>query len=864
MASAQTQPLKRGVEVSNKLDPDATLVRVVYTHRPGLHCDLCACVDARGLTIVRSDLRRAGRLRVHRFWVVDGRAGTKLEHAALTPLSLAVRDAVVDPGLWAKWHGAERAGRRAARDAAGETGTSDALGDGVRLPRARATLPATPRALRDALLKLLANEVDCDELDVRLISARRGATLSDATLDRGSAAANDENVGAAFFDAEASLRVGGGADAAAAARAFASGSGVVPAGLMAVATNGSFVPRPDAHGAPTTSPERGGFANEGEAAAAAGAGLLERDGFFPRRRGDAGVRSPSPYADSRGLAGETAARLTHAMPRAESIADLNRFQTTGPSAGAGPDPRGSVNAGGLGAAGSRDPPTSPAPAPASPSPLSPTPYAPRPDPALMPRSASVAEMRSRRAGHAIPHASSIADLQAMQAAAPGATTDGSPSGSRSASRLGPRAETRDDFDAEMTDANDANGAHDPQDPQDGTSVAMLASSAADDGHFAKQLLSGAAPPSLFGEGRFPALPGPRRDAAASDYRLLRELGRGLCGTVYLAEEKATRRIVAFKVMRKSKLVDVGEATHASDERRLHERVSSGPFINRLLASFQDPWALFLVLEYAPCGDLFQAMNYHGLPSRSDATVYAAQVALALGHLHALGYVYRDLKPENILLHAHGSAQLADFGMAKRLVFSDGTRAVPSRGDASSFGKRSDGDGERDSARTYTICGTAQYMSPEVLLHRGCRFEADLWALGIFVYELVTGDTPFSVASGSRQELYRKLMSHDPGSMAMPATVDASTASLVRALLRNDERERLGAGGRWGDLFAHAWFGGLNVDGVRRGSIVPALAPRRRNVVTDPALRKVLDRGNAPWRRGAVVEDAETRALFDRF
>ena len=140
-----------------------------------------------------------------------------------------------------------------------------------------------------------------------------------------------------------------------------------------------------------------------------------------------------------------------------------------------------------------------------------------------------------------------------------------------------------------------------------------------------------------------------------------------------AEEKATRRIVAFKVMRKSKLVDVGEATHASDERRLHERVSSGPFINRLLASFQDPWALFLVLEYAPCGDLFQAMNYHGLPSRSDATVYAAQVALALGHLHALGYVYRALKPENILLHPHGSAQLADFGMAKRIAFRGGER-----------------------------------------------------------------------------------------------------------------------------------------------------------------------------------------------
>jgi p70 ribosomal S6 kinase len=151
-----------------------------------------------------------------------------------------------------------------------------------------------------------------------------------------------------------------------------------------------------------------------------------------------------------------------------------------------------------------------------------------------------------------------------------------------------------------------------------------------------------------------------------------------------------------------------------------------------------------------------------------------------------------------------------------------------------------------------------------LLHRGCRFEADLWALGIFVYELVTGDTPFSVASGSRQELYRKLMSHDPESMEMPASVDEKTASLVRALLKNDERNRLGAGGNWDALFTHRWFGGLDVDAVRGGAIVPKLSPRRRNVITDPALRKTLDRGDAPWRRGAIIEDAKTRALFDRF
>ena len=829
MASAQTQPLKRGVEVSNKLHPDATLVRVVYTHRPGLHCDLCACVETQRLTIVRSDLRRAGHLRVHRFWVVDGSAGGgKLEHAALTPLSLAVRDAVVDPGLWARWHGVENARARAARDAAGETTSkSGVAGNGVGAVTARVSVPATPGALRNVLLKMLATEVDLDELEVRLV--RRNTT---------SVTHKESPRESAFFEAEASLRVDAGADAAAAVRAFAAGTGAAPAGLVAIAdTKPATKPL---GGAPTTSPER----------------------------------------DARPGASH--------VPRAESAADLFRFQTTS----------GLTN---------REP-ASPAPAPASPSPLSPAPYAPRLDPRSgMYRSAS-AEMRSpsslthgegesgalfrarlspaptsasRRAGHAIPHASSIADLQAMQAAqgvmSPRADAAGdSPTGSRPASRLGLRGPSPPFFqkgegDVEMDEApaatrptfdeRRATPGGDDGYSLDGTSVAVVSR----DGTSA----SGEdASPSLFGEGRFPPLPAPRRDADASQYRLLRELGRGLCGTVYLAEEKRSGAIVAFKVMRKQKLVDVGEAKHASEERRLHERVSSGPFINRLLASFQDPWALFLVLEYAPCGDLFQAMNFHGLPSRVDATVYATQVALALGHLHALGYVYRDLKPENILLHPHGSAQLADFGMAKRIAFRGGERGggqiVSSR--ASPFAKKgADASGGTDAeARTYTICGTAQYMSPEVLLHRGCRFEADLWALGVFVYELVTGDTPFSVASGSRQELYRRLMSHDPDAMAMPSAVDSSTASLVRALLKNDERARLGAGGNWDRLFAHEWFGGLNVDGVRRGSIVPALSPRRRNVVTDPALRKVLDRGDAPWRRGVIIEDAKTRALFDRF
>tara|TARA_B110000977_G_scaffold200335_1_gene290464 strand:- start:8069 stop:10591 length:2523 start_codon:yes stop_codon:yes gene_type:complete len=840
MSAPNPVPLKRGVEVSNKLDPETTLVRVVYTHRPGLHADLTVCVDSQKLRIVRSDLSRAGHLRVHHFWVVDTLSGQKLPHSELTPLSLAVRDTVVDPGVWARWFGLENAKTRATTDAQRENVTGKGVSTSCRI---LIDASSNPSALRDFSLAALARGVDFDELR--------------CSLDTG--VPQERKTNQKFhqkFQLEVSLRCDDKTDVQFVANELSqmiNHRSLVPPGLID-AVSSSVSLKASVNGSTSnpssklvTSPERG---NEGA------------------------LGSLSSHRSTRG----------NAMLRAESIADLSRFQIGGTPSN----------------------PSSPAPAP-----VSPAPYQTRSTTSGgdrvninqlggMHRSLSVAEMSRaagdgraslraelgsrlgapasssahssslKRTGHAIPHASSIADLQAMQNArgqvplrvhAPygpdGSPDSASPSGSRSPSRLG---RVSNAADAEMMDADgpSSNGySMENQYSTDGTSVALL------DGTFGQILPK--ASTTLFGEGKFPTLPSPKRDKTELDYKLLRELGRGLCGTVYLAEEISTKRIVAFKVMRKTKLVDVGEATHASEERKLHERISSGPFINRLINSFQDPWALFLVLEYAPCGDLFQAMNFHGLPSRDDARVYAAQVAIALEHLHLLGYVYRDLKPENILLHPHGSAQLADFGMAKRIGGGDGmsTSSMGTTG-AQSGNSATPSKTIKSSARTYTICGTAQYMSPEVLLHRGCRFEADLWALGIFIYELVTGDTPFSGISGSRQELYRKLMSHDPTTMAMPSNVDSDTASIVRALLRNDELQRLGADGKWAELFSHKWFGGLNCDLVKKGHITPTLSPRKRNVITDPNLRKVLDRGDAPWRRGALLEDQAVLGLFDRF
>jgi len=317
-----------------------------------------------------------------------------------------------------------------------------------------------------------------------------------------------------------------------------------------------------------------------------------------------------------------------------------------------------------------------------------------------------------------------------------------------------------------------------------------------------------------------------------DFTVLRELGKGLCGTVYLARLHDTKQLLAFKVMRKSKLVSVGEEKHAAYERHVHMDVSNGPFIATLFHSYDDPTAYYLLTEYAPCGDLFQCLVYHGLPSLSDAKVYISQVSAAIAYLHMKKYVYRDLKPENILLRANGDACLADFGMAKKI--------------------------ERDDERAYSFCGTSQYMSPEVMSKKGCRFEADLWSLGVLIYELCSGATPYANVRGNHVELYEAVMSVDMnGGVWCPHWFDADTVDIVRKLLRLDELARLGAGG--GDAmdayFSHPWFhnGEFKCDlkNVLRGEVTPTLKPRKRNIVYDLRLQNQLELGNVPW----LIDDA---------
>lgn len=177
----------------------------------------------------------------------------------------------------------------------------------------------------------------------------------------------------------------------------------------------------------------------------------------------------------------------------------------------------------------------------------------------------------------------------------------------------------------------------------------------------------------------------------------------------------------MKILRKAEVIKLKQIDHVRDERRILSDVAGHPFITELITTFSDHDSLYMLLDYVPGGELFSYLRRHRRFPEEWAQFYAAEIVLVLEYLHDHqgGVAYRDLKPENLLLDGQGHVKLVDFGFAKRL-------------------------GSRDSrpVETYTLCGTPEYLAPEVIQNKGHTIAVDWWALGILIYEFLTGYPPF--------------------------------------------------------------------------------------------------------------------------
>lgn len=195
-----------------------------------------------------------------------------------------------------------------------------------------------------------------------------------------------------------------------------------------------------------------------------------------------------------------------------------------------------------------------------------------------------------------------------------------------------------------------------------------------------------------------------------DLVFLQELGLGMSGVAYLCKVLSNNKFIVVKMMSKAKLIRLNQVENVMREKEILMHFDN-TFIIKCMGHFQDSTHLYLLMEYMAGGELFSLLNQKQRFSLPLSVFYAAEVLICLEYIHSNGYVYRDLKPENILINEYGHVRLADMGFCKPLA---------------------------EGQKTYTTCGTADYMAPEVMLSQGHDKAADFWAFGVLIFEMLAG------------------------------------------------------------------------------------------------------------------------------
>ncbi|CEP00756.1 unnamed protein product (mitochondrion) [Plasmodiophora brassicae] len=282
---------------------------------------------------------------------------------------------------------------------------------------------------------------------------------------------------------------------------------------------------------------------------------------------------------------------------------------------------------------------------------------------------------------------------------------------------------------------------------------------------------------LVGQRRRTEQPDPPGKVSVDDFELLSVIGKGSFAKVLQVRKVDTGKIYAMKILNKRQIVQRRQVAHTRTERNVLADVVKGhPFLVTLRYAFQTPAKLYLVLDYVNGGELFYWLKLEGRFQEDRACFYAAQIVLALEHLHLQGIIYRDLKPENILLDRRGYLRVTDFGLSKVLE-----------------------PGEK----TYSFVGTSEYLSPEVLLGRGYTHAVDWWSLGTLLFEMMAGLPPFY--SKSTNVMYDQILH---GDIQFPKQFSPDAVDLLKGLLERDPDKRLGHDGAQA-IKAHPFFASID-------------------------------------------------------
>ena len=274
---------------------------------------------------------------------------------------------------------------------------------------------------------------------------------------------------------------------------------------------------------------------------------------------------------------------------------------------------------------------------------------------------------------------------------------------------------------------------------------------------------------------------------------------------------------ALKILQKDRLVATKQVQNVRVEKQVLE-LCDHPFITRLVCTIKDKSNLYFLLEYLQGGELFNIMTsapYGGKLTLVESRFYMGCVVSALAHLHRKNVLYRDLKPENMLIDEKGYIKFCDFGLAKRINLDKGQQA-------------------------FTVCGTTEYLAPELIKGRGYDAGVDWWAAGILIYEMLFARTPFADASNNPMKICRKILEQPVAfpagwqrerqhATAQPALKQAAEA-LIRGLTHPRSARRWGtSAGGIGKIINAPFFSDLDWDQLLARSIkCPGKIPEVKN------------------------------------
>lgn len=276
-----------------------------------------------------------------------------------------------------------------------------------------------------------------------------------------------------------------------------------------------------------------------------------------------------------------------------------------------------------------------------------------------------------------------------------------------------------------------------------------------------------------------------------DYTIKQTVGTGSFGRVKLIFHSKENKYYALKILKKIEIMKLKQVDHILSEISILNIIDH-PFLVKIVGISQNERYLYIIMEYVQGGELFTYLRTVQSLKNEDSVFYAGQVVLMFEYLHSKNVVYRDLKPENLLIDSQGYLKLTDFGFAKVIE-----------------------------GRTYTLCGTPEYLAPEILLQKGHGKPVDWWCLGILIYEMLVGIDPFS--DEEPMAVYQNILK---GKIKFPSNFDKDAKSLVKHLLVADLGKRYGnLKGGVNDIKEHRWFNEFDWKKLVAKSLKPPFLPK---------------------------------------